>query len=118
MILSVRVQDKRVATVEIRPRRAPARGYVIVQLQGPGNTRVSEQIWQAVLEWLAAQPTDPYAILGVGDEFVVSPERWERIWQPYAAAKGVTGLTANAATLNRLRSDADALQQIIAPVLR
>lgn len=113
-ILSVRVQDKRVATVEIRPRGTPGGGYAIVQLQGPGNTRVSEQIWRAVLEWLAVQPADPHAMLGVGDEFVISPERWERIWRPYVTAKGVIGLSAEAATLNRLRRDADALRQIIA----
>ncbi|MEQ8825172.1 MAG: PcfJ domain-containing protein [Filomicrobium sp.] len=109
-IFSVRESEKRVATIEIRPRRK-AHGFQIIQIQGPHNSRVSGPVVEFVNTWVERYAVEPSAALeGIQDEYNIQPGSWDRLWQPYVAAKGAEGLEPTVACLEQLLREADHLQ--------
>lgn len=111
LIFSIRNGDKRLATLEIRctMRRNV---YSIIQLQGPGNTRASEEVWDFTRRWVDRYSVDPAGALGSEDEeFTVKADQWEQLWKPYMAAKGCVGFEANSANLEKLLAEAELLRQ-------
>ncbi len=109
-IFSVRDGAKRVATVEIR-RRRDGRGFAVVQLQGPSNSRVERPVEEFVRVWVDRYSADPEMALRAGVEtYAVKASEWNEIWGPYIAEKGKLGFEPTPTALERLIIDADMLR--------
>lgn len=111
LIFSIRKGDDRLATLEIRtPWRRNA--YAIAQVQGPGNSRVSSEVWDFARNWVDRYSADPVGALGSDEgEFTVKPEQWSRLWGPYIEEKGSIGLEPHSANLEKLLAEAELLTQ-------
>ncbi|MBU2582985.1 MAG: PcfJ domain-containing protein [Alphaproteobacteria bacterium] len=109
LIFSLRTGENRVATMEIRQNRE-LKAFYIVQLQGPGNVRVPAEVSNFAGAWVERYTADPATALVTDDEeFMVNPAAWHQLFEPYAAAKGWTGLEAEPASLEKLLVEADLL---------
>lgn len=108
-IFSVRKGEIRLATMEIR-RHGQRKAYGIIQLQGPGNSRVPEPVPSFARSWVERYSNDPASALVADDEeFTIAPAAWRQLWSPYADAKGWNGLEATPASLDKLLAEADLL---------
>lgn len=54
-LYSVRVRERRIATIEVAPHPKEQTTYAITQLKGIGNSRVARDVWSAAYLWLASQ---------------------------------------------------------------
>ncbi|MBU1210606.1 MAG: PcfJ domain-containing protein [Alphaproteobacteria bacterium] len=109
LIFSVRKGETRLATMEIR-RHGQRKAYGILQLQGPGNSRVPEPVGSYAKSWVERYSADPAsALLADDEEFQINPAAWHQLFEPYAAAKGWSGLESTSASLDRLLAEADLL---------
>jgi len=54
-LYSVRLRERRIATIEIAPHPKEQTTYAITQLKGIGNSRVARDVWSAAYLWLASQ---------------------------------------------------------------
>ena len=113
LIFSIRHGNLRVATVEVRPRSRKRPNFAVVQLQGPGNSPVSQELRKAVNEWVDRSRGDFAKDMHLGSEPPISAKQWQRIWQPFANAKARFALPAERASLYRLRHDANQLEHLL-----
>lgn len=108
-IFSLRKREMRLATMEVRQQRERKQFY-IVQLQGPGNSRVSLDVLKFAHDWVERYTADPSSALVCNEEeFAINPAAWHQLFEPYAAAKGWAGLESEPASLEKLLADADLL---------
>lgn len=111
LVFSVRNGANRLATLELR-RPFSGKGFMIVQLQGPGNTRVCAGIEEFTRQWVQRFTVEPEAALMWGaEDFTMKPTLWRELWAPYVAAKGTAGFEPTISNLERLLAEADMLRQ-------
>ena len=103
-VFSVRKDGKPVADLEIAPHTEDPTMPSIEQLRGPANRRAAAGVWQAVYNWLSAQParTLPATRPHAGASRTVA----RRIWQPFLEAAKTT---PGAATLRDYLKSNDVL---------
>lgn len=110
LIFSVREGARRLATVELR-RQSRSNAYSITQLQGPGNSRVSENVWHFTHDWVKRFSVNPeIANDGVESGFVVKKTDWFRYFGPYIHAKGEAGFEPRPQSLELLLAEAECLR--------
>ena len=112
LIFSVRDGERRFATVELR-RKGRNGPYVVAQLQGPGNSRVSEAVWHFVQGWTKRFEADPGLAFGSGESgFKIREAAWQDLFGAYNAAKCDNALTAAPQTLEQLLLEAELLREL------
>ena len=84
---SLRRGGARVATLEIGPAGREIRRPVIVQLQGPRNSDVDEDVWRATHAWLAEQKE---LVCTPPDDCEPDARVWRRLWMPYWRRHGLS----------------------------
>ena len=87
LIYSIRIGEKRVATMEIVRATAHSSNARIVQLLGPGNADPEEAVVRAADAWLSRQGKYPIPAGTALGQIPVNCSRWETAWQPYCMAK-------------------------------
>ncbi|MDX2258357.1 MAG: PcfJ domain-containing protein [Hyphomicrobiaceae bacterium] len=116
LIFSVRDGIERIATLELRRRYVTKGPLSLVQLQGPGNTRVAPPVRDFVSHWLMHEAVRQIAEgCAIEEDLVFKPEVWADFWRPYVAAQGpavLPGLEPTVASLHKLRADANTLVAI------
>ncbi|MEO1205359.1 MAG: PcfJ domain-containing protein [Pseudomonadota bacterium] len=87
MIFGIRQDGQRIATMEVQPSRKPDGLPQIAQLQGPGNSRVSTEIWERARMWLLQHASNPVAGSDVDPAQVMTDDaKWRALWAPHVAA--------------------------------
>lgn len=87
---SLRRTGTRVATLQIGFRGCRHGPPEIQQLYAHSNTKVSEDVHEAVRAWLAGWNRDEKKVAACGCENVPDRGVWMRLWKPYWIAKGLT----------------------------
>lgn len=101
LIYSVRRGNDHVATMEVRPHWERKGQPSIVQLRGPENENVGEDITRAATQWLSRQGRYPYAGSGQLSRMPFNEQRWGKLWIPFLDAKGVRTQIVQPLEVNR-----------------
>lgn len=112
LIFGVRQNGQRIATVEVRGSAADGGMPRIVQIQGPGNSRVDAAIVERARAWLIANASDPLAAADLDPALTLVEEaKWRQLWSPYRTVAPAAFASPAAFTPAAVRAAAGVLQQ-------
>ncbi len=89
LIYSIRRGNRHLATLEVRPRSLRDGNPRIIQLRGPHNAAVDEDVCHAVDIWLVRQGKYPFVTDGCFSQHPINPQRWQALWEPYLEFVGL-----------------------------
>ena len=105
LIYSIRRGNAHVATVEVRPHWQDKGQPTIVQLRGPENDDVSEDVSRAAEQWLSRQGRYPFLGTGQLARMPFNEARWCDLWSPYLNALGDRRLRVQPVDFHRALED-------------
>lgn len=83
LIFGVRINGQRVATMEVVGSVARGETPKIVQIEGPGNTKVAPAVAERARTWLFENASDPVSASDADPALaLVDRRKWDAVWSP------------------------------------